>query len=129
MQGSNQQWRHQWGHRGHTGNLSPQSEALPPLAPSQKEKLPKISHFQEIFGFFSPCILPLGAPNKKKSGSCHWVFPLRPYRSPKIGSTEFVKMKDAFLNLSARIPQILLNLVELVKAQKPQELRNTAVML
>ena len=54
--------------RGGMGHLLPQSEALPPLAPSQKKKMAKISHFQQKIGFLPPQnrILPPRCPPRKK---------------------------------------------------------------
>ena len=55
------------GIKGGMGENAPQSEALPPLAPSQKKKMAKISHFLQIFGFLPPQnrILPPRCPHKK----------------------------------------------------------------
>ena len=74
------------GIKGRHGGIypPPPSEALPPLAPSQKKKMAKISHFWQIFGFLPPQnrISPLDAPHQKKFWCRHcWLNDLlRPQR-------------------------------------------------
>ena len=57
--------------RGTWGHFPPQLEALPPppLAPNQKKKMVKISHFWQIFWIFAPSethFAPSMPPQKKK---------------------------------------------------------------
>ena len=60
---------HQWRYQGEGawGVFAPQSEALPPTCPSQKEEMAKVSHFWQLFRFLPPQIRILTPmPHKKK---------------------------------------------------------------
>ena len=67
---------YQFGHPGSGGIKGghggiPPSEVLPPLSLSQKNKMVKISHFWQIFGFYPlrNAFFPLDAPHEKNSGA------------------------------------------------------------
>ena len=58
----------------HQGGMGAWSEALP-TCPQSEEKMVKISHFHQIFGFLPPQkhILPLNVPPQKYFWCRHWI--------------------------------------------------------
>ena len=61
------------GIKGGHGGIPPSSWTLcPPLSPQSEEKMAKISHFWQIFGYLSPQIRILPPRSPQNFWCCHW---------------------------------------------------------